>query len=98
MTDKHRWTSRDVQVAFALYYLRPPIGRKPPTHPEVQHFAYAIGTSPASMSMRLANIASFDNSTGLLNVAKLDRELWMNMQEDREGFMKTCAESMEQLV
>lgn len=97
MANNHKWTLRDVQVAFALYYLQAPTGRKPPTHPEVQRSARAIGTTPASMSMRLANIASLENTTGLDNAAKLDRELWVQMQTDREGVLNACAESMKQL-
>ena len=97
MAGNHRWTLRNVQVAFALYYLCEPLGRKPPTHPKVRRSALAIGASPASMSMRLANIASLEKVTGLNNAAKLDQELWAKMQVGREGFLDECAESMKQL-
>ncbi len=93
------WTRYQLLVAFGLY-IRLPQRRFRETDPEIILFAETIGRSPASLKMKLWNIASLDpavKSTGrrsLNNASLSDRAMWSEMQSDWERFAVQCEQAL----
>jgi hypothetical protein len=72
---RHRWTSDDELVTLDLYNR---LGLAGADHPEVIAAAKLIGTTPASVNMRLGNqqAAATGGASGLTSVAKLTTRTW----------------------
>lgn len=93
------WTRYQLLVAFGLY-IRLPHRRFRETDPDIIRFSETIGRSPASLKMKLWNIASIDpaiKSAGrrsLLNASASDRAMWNEMQEDWERFAVQCEQAL----
>ena len=91
MTTRTPWTRQQLLVAFSLY-CRIPFGRITSRHPEIIHVAGLIGRTPASLSMKMGNIASLDPAitstgrAGLGNASRADRAMWDEMTSNWEQF------------
>lgn len=76
-----RWTRPELVRALSLY-CRLPFGQLHSRQPEIIALAAAMGRTPASVSMKLCNLASFDPElqargiSGLDGASALDREVW----------------------
>ena len=94
------WTRYQLLVAFGLY-IRLPHRRFRETDPDIIRFSETIGRSPASLKMKLWNIASLDpaiKSAGrrsLLNASSSDRAMWSEMQSDWARFAIQCEQALE---
>lgn len=82
---RRAWTRDELLVALGLY-LRVPFGQISQRNPEIIRFAELLHRSPASLSMKMGNLASLDDSlerSGLRNASAADRAIWEEMQSDR---------------
>lgn len=72
---RHRWTADDELVTLDIYVR---LGQVGADHPEVIAVAELIGTTPASVNMRLGNqqAVATGGTRGLTSVAKLTRAAW----------------------
>lgn len=95
----HTWTRYQLLVAFGLY-IRLPHRRFRESDPDIIRFSETIGRTPASLKMKLWNIASLDpaiKSAGrrsLLNASSSDRAMWSEMQSDWARFAVQCEEAL----
>ena len=92
------WTRDELLVAFALYHWLP-CSRFREADPDIAHYAGAIGRSPASLKMKLWNIASLDSTMtagrrSLNRASSSDRAMWSEMQDDWERFAVECERSL----
>lgn len=72
---RHRWTADDEIVTLDIYVR---LGQVGADHPEVITVAELIGTTPASVNMRLGNqqAVATGGAHGLTSVAKLTQATW----------------------
>lgn len=92
------WTRDETLIAFNLY-CRTPFGRLHARNPEIIARARTIGRTPSSLAMKCCNLAAFDPALkargirGLAKTSKLDREIWVQFEEDPEtiGFESETA-------
>lgn len=76
-----RWTRDELLVVLNLYH-KLPFGKISERQPVVIDLATKLGRTPASVSMKLGNLASFDpvlklrGVSGLTGASALDREVW----------------------
>lgn len=88
----HRpWTRDEVLLAIYLY-CKVPYARLNQIYPEVKALARLIDRTPAAVSMRCCNYASFDpvesqRVKGLMHASKGDRKIWDEVFEDWEAFI-----------
>jgi putative restriction endonuclease len=76
---KHKPWSRDELIFAINLYCKTPFGKMHIRNPEVIALANLLGRSPGSISYKLANFASIDESLprrGATNVSKLDKQVW----------------------
>ena len=102
MTTRTNWTRPQLLVAFSLY-CRIPFGRISSRNPEIVHTAELIGRSPASLSMKMGNIASLDPAitstgrAGLGNASRSDQAMWEEMNADWERFGNEAQKALQGL-
>lgn len=102
MTTRTNWTRQQLLVAFDLY-CRIPFGRISSRNPEILQTAELIGRSPASLSMKMGNIASLDPAitstgrAGLGNASRSDRAMWEEMNADWERFANAAQKALQNL-
>lgn len=81
MAERRNWTKEEILVAMALYY-QIPFGKINKNNPEIISMAKVLGRTPSALTMKMCNLARFDqtlqtrNVSGLLNGSKLDKEVW----------------------
>lgn len=75
------WTKNEIVLALDLY-CRMPFGSISASNPQIQELADFLKRSPASVAMKMCNLARFDptlqvrNVQGLTNGSKLDKEIF----------------------
>ncbi len=83
----NRWTEAETKRALYLYF-QLPFGQIHSGNPEIVALAQAIGRTPSSIAMKLANFASLDpkirntGRRGLDGASALDREIWAEFNSD----------------
>jgi putative restriction endonuclease len=83
------WTAEEI-VRAILLYCETPFGQIHDRNPSIIALAKQLGRTPGSVGLKLANLASLDESidrTGMRNASRLDRELWITFFEDPEAFL-----------
>ncbi|AJJ61707.1 HNH endonuclease [Yersinia aldovae] len=96
------WTRDQLLVAFMLYS-QIPFGKLHSKNPDIIHYAALIGRTPSALAMKLVNFASLDpfiidsGRKGLSGASKADRALWLEMNENTEGFELQCQQAMSLL-
>ena len=89
MTTRRNWTREETILAMSLYY-RIPYGNSDSRNPEVIKLAELIKRTPDSVSLKLANLASFDpyhlarGVTGMSHASRLDKEIWKEFENNLE--------------
>ena len=84
-----RWTRDDLILAFNLY-CKTPFGRIDMQNPDVIELARLLGRSPASISLKLVNLARLDPALqtrgirGMSHGARSEVEIWDEFAEDGE--------------
>ena len=102
MTTRTNWTRQQLLVAFSLY-CQIPFGRNSARNPDIVRVAGLIGRSPASLSMKMGNIASLDPAitstgrVGLRNASAADRAMWEEMNADWERFANEAQKALQNL-
>ena len=92
-TQTHRrWTREETLIVFNLY-CRIPFKDSRATHPEVQRFAALVDRTPASVSMKIGNLGSFDPElkergiSGLSNASRMDMGVRDEFHNDWESLI-----------
>ncbi len=83
LSPKKDWTESEVEEAIDLY-VRTPFGRIHMRNPDVLALAAKLDRTPGSIALKMANLASLDESLdrkGMANASKLDRKVWGNFFE-----------------
>ena len=102
MTTRTNWTRQQLLVAFSLY-CQIPFGRNSARNPDIVRVAGLIGRSPASLSMKMGNIASLDPAitstgrVGLRSASAADRAMWEEMNGDWERFANEAQKALQNL-
>jgi putative restriction endonuclease len=81
------WTRDELILAINLY-CKTPFGRIHVRNPDIIELAERLGRTPGSVSYKLANFASIDESLprkGASNVSRLDKEVWKEFFENWEA-------------
>ena len=85
------WTRQQSLVALNLYS-QLPFGKLDQRNPDIIRCAELIGRTPSALAMKLSNFASLDPAitstgrTGLSNVSRADKAIWVEMQADWDRF------------
>ena len=96
------WTYNETLLAFELY-CRIPFGKINQHHPEIKQLAALLNRTPASVSMKMGNIARLDPDEtsrgvrGLTNGAKLEKTIWEDFNKDNESFIQKACKLREEL-
>lgn len=96
------WTWEDL-VRVCGFYFTLPFGRIQERNPEIVRIAIALGRTPASVAMKLSNLASLDpeitgsGRSGLTGASRLDRQVWEQFQQERERMVALSEEWLESL-
>lgn len=83
----NRWSEVETKRALYLYF-QLPFGQLHSANPEIIELANAIGRTPSSVAMKLANFASLDpkitetGRKGLAGASNLDRRIWAEFNHD----------------
>ena len=83
LTPRKEWTDSEVLQVVDLY-VRTPFGRIHNRNPEVIALANSQGRSPNSIALKMANLASLDETLdrkGMSNSTKMDRRIWTTFFE-----------------
>lgn len=86
MNERRPWAKEELILAINLY-CKTPFGKIHVGNPQIIELAGKLGRSPGSVSYKLANFASLDESIdrrGAANVSKLDREVWREFYNNWE--------------
>lgn len=94
---RHRWTEDDEIVTLDIYTR---LGLAGADHPEVVAAAELIGTTPASVNMRLGNqqAAASGGTSGLTSVAKLTVRTWQEWSHRLEELPTAAAAARRRLA
>lgn len=91
------WTREDVIIAYALYCVIP-FSKVNNSNQTIKDAAEVMGRSPASLKMRICNLAALDpdflatGRAGLSSVAKLDQEVFAEFSSDWQRLSSTAEE------
>ena len=83
----NRWTEAETKRSLYLYF-QLPFGQLHSGNPEIVALAHALGRTPSSIAMKLANFASLDpkiiesGRKGLVGATALDRRVWAEFNSD----------------
>ena len=84
------WTREETMMAFNLYS-KMPFGQIHDYHPDIVQLAQLLGRPPASVSMKMCNLATLDpqhvNRIKGLRVAKIERAVWAEFHANPGRFM-----------
>lgn len=97
MGQRKPWTREDVIIAYALYCVIP-FSKVNNSNQTIKDAAEVMGRSPASLKMRICNLAALDpdflatGRAGLSSVAKLDQEVFAEFSSDWQRLSSTAEE------
>ena len=86
-TQRRSWSRHELVIACGLYFSLP-FGRMHARNPRIIHVAGLMGRSPASLAMKLVNLASLDPAhrdrgiRGLSGQGRADVEIWREFNEN----------------
>lgn len=72
------WTHAEIEQAIALY-INIPFGKIDRRTPQIINLAKTLNRTPSSISLKLSNLASLDETLdrkGMANASKLDKAVW----------------------
>lgn len=98
-TERKPWTRDELLLAINLY-CKTPFGRIHIRNPDIIELAERLGRTPGSISYKLANFSSLDQTLdrkGAANVSKLDREVWAEFYDDWEGMLSESESKLAEL-
>lgn len=89
MNERKKWGHDEIVLALGLYF-QTQFGKIHQSNPEIVRLAELIGRSPSALSMKMCNLARFDetlmrrNVSGLSNGSRLDQIVWDEYAGHRE--------------
>lgn len=89
------WDQREIEQAINLY-IEIPFGKIDRRTPQIIKLAHNLGRTPSSISLKLSNLASLDETLdrkGMSNASKLDKEVWSNFFQKLLMLGKTLDET-----
>lgn len=98
-----KWTYRETQLAFALYYLIP-VSEIDKRESDVWRLAEHLGRTPRSVAMKLWNIAAFDENrmaqgkAGLKHGSALDAKMWEDYRIRGDDFILESVELLTSVL
>ena len=98
-TERKPWTRDELLLTINLY-CKTPFGRIHVRNPEIIELAEKLGRTPGSISYKLANFSSLDQTLdrkGAGNVSKLDREVWAEFYDNWEGMLSESESKLAEL-
>jgi HNH endonuclease len=98
-TERKPWTRDELLLAINLY-CKTPFGRIHIRNPDIIELAKKLGRTPGSISYKLANFSSLDQTIdrkGASNVSKLDREVWAEFYNNWEGMLSESESKLTKL-
>lgn len=95
MEIRRNWSWEEILMAFALYFLLDPkhIDGK---QRDVSALAHAIGRTPSSVALKIANISAHDanrlaeGKVGLSHGSKFDSMIWDSYSEEGDALLETA--------
>ncbi|MDF7807494.1 HNH endonuclease [Pontiellaceae bacterium B12219] len=99
---RRNWTEQELLVAMNLY-CRLPFGQFDQSNKHVREVAEKMLRTPASLSMKLCNLASLDSYhqergiVGLKGASNLDRKVWADFQLDWTGMVEKSVAAFDSL-
>ena len=95
------WTREETMMAFNLYS-KMPFGQIHDYHPDIVELAKALNRPPASVSMKMCNLATLDpQHAGRikgLRVARVEKEVWAEFHADPGQFMLESEELLSRRI
>ena len=90
-----KWERQETLAAFNLY-CRMPFSKANSREPRIVALAEKIGRTPASLYMKMANLAKHDpkKKGGLGHTSKLDGQIWEDFFNDPESVMYESEEAV----
>jgi putative restriction endonuclease len=102
MAEARKWTRNELLIALNLYEkLR--FGQFHERQPVIIEVASRMGRTPASLAMKLGNLASLDPKlkargiVGLQGASNLDKQVWEEFHENPDALVPASEEAMRQL-
>ena len=98
-TERKLWTRDELLLAINLY-CKIPFGRIHYTNPEIIELAEKLERTPGSISYKLANFSSLDQTLdrqGAAHVSKLDRKVWAEFNDNWEGMLSESESKLAEL-
>lgn len=86
VTQRRSWSRDELVIACGLYFSLP-FGRMHARNPRIIHVAELMGRTPASLAMKLVNLASLDPAhrdrgvRGLSGHSRADEEIWREFND-----------------
>lgn len=102
-TIRRNWTEDETIIALVLYY-QIPFGKITSTNPRIVEMAKKLGRTPAALSMKMCNLARFDETlqarhiSGLANGSKLDKLVWDRYAHDYETLIRVFSQLQDKLA
>lgn len=93
------WNESELVVAFYLYCVTP-FGKIHQDNPAIMEVAKMLGRTPAALSMKMCNFASFDpahkkrNVGGLKHAGRGDKETWDKFSNNWHGLLEEYNKQM----
>lgn len=97
-----RWSRDELLIVLNLYH-KLPFGQVSARQPVVVDLAKRLGRTPASVSMKLGNLASFDPALklrgirGLTGASILDKEMWEEFHANLKEYVPRSQERFDAL-
>ncbi|HSV26999.1 MAG TPA: HNH endonuclease [Sedimentisphaerales bacterium] len=102
MAQNPTWNENELVVAFHLY-CQTPFGKIHHNNPKIMEVAKLLGRSPAALSMKMCNFASFDpahksrNVGGLKHAGRGDKDTWDKYSNNWSGLLEEYRKQMAAL-
>lgn len=102
MATGKRWTHDELLILLNLY-VKLPFGSFDQAQPVIQDVAGRMQRTSGSVAMKLGNLASLDPALrergrkGLPGASGLDRQVWEEFSQNREGFAPVSEQAFRQL-
>ena len=102
MVEARRWNREELLVVLNLYD-KLQFGQFHSKQPVIIEVAARINRTPGSVAMKLSNLASLDPKlkargiVGLDGASKLDKEVWLEFQSNRDVLVPASEEAMRKL-
>lgn len=102
MAENNRWTREETIIAL-YYYFQIPYGQLAKNNPQILQIAKILGRTPSSVSMKMGNLARFDQTLqkrgvhGLSNGSRMDDLIWHEFFNHYEKLISSAEAALNHL-